>query len=443
MNLSALINRPQIFYGWWMVALCAIIASINKTAVNKGFPVFILPVQTYFGASFATVSFIFSLARSASGPTGPLAGWAVDRFGSRIMVFIGTIMTGGGFLILGQTRSIWSFALIYLGVITIGSNIGFSYPLATLLNNWFYRQKAMAMSVFHSIDSVLPVVLVPVIFIVITKWGLDTTFTVIGVVLLVTILPLAFFIKNTPESCGLTMDGDVPGSYESAPSSSSSSQRKWLPPTDYGLKAAMHTPAYWVLVLGTAFRLVAKAAVMLHIIPIMISKGVDQQTAVLLFSLLLFTAMPMFLVIGWLADRFPKNWVLMAAAVAGTGAFALLASPVKGLGIILLFVFLFSIAEASAPTNWAALGEYFGRKTFTQLRGFVQFANFPGVLLAPVFVGWWFDVHGNYTFPLWIFTVVFGMSAFTFGVMRRPLAETVESPVEFIEESAPGSSSTP
>ncbi len=442
MNLSVLINRPQIFYGWWMVALCAIIASINKTAVNKGFPVFILPVQAYFGASFATVSFIFSLARSESGPTGPLAGWAVDRFGSRIMVFIGTIMTGGGFLILGQTRSIWSFALIYLGVITIGSNIGFSYPLATLLNNWFYRQKAMAMSVFHSIDSVLPVVLVPVIFIVITKWGLDTTFNLIGVVLLVTILPLAFFIKNTPESCGLTMDGDAPGAYESASSSSSGSQRKWLPPTDYGLKAAMRTPAYWVLVLGTAFRLVAKAAVMLHIIPIMISKGVDQQAAVLLFSLLLFTAMPMFLVIGWLADRFPKNWVLMVAAVAGTAAFALLASPFEGLGIILLFVFLFSIAEASAPTNWAALGEYFGRKTFTQLRGFVQFANFPGVLLAPVFVGWWFDVHGNYTFPLWIFTAVFGLSALTFGIMRRPLAETVEPPVEFIEEPASGPSST-
>ena len=336
---------------------------------------------------------------------------------------------------MGQTRSIWSFALIYLGVITIGSNIGFSYPLATLLNNWFYRQKAMAMSVFQSIDSVFPVVLVPVIFIVITKWGLDTTFNLIGVVLLVTILPLAFFIKNTPESCGLTMDGDAPESFDSVPSSSIGRQRKWIPPTDYGLKAAMHTPAYWVLMLGTAFRLVAKAAVMLHIIPIMVNKGIDQQAAVLMFSLLLFTAMPMFLAIGWLADRFPKNWVLMAAAVSGTASFALLASPVKGLGVILLFVFLFSIAEASAPTNWAALGEYFGRKTFTQLRGFVQFANFPGVLLAPVFVGWWFDGHGDYTVPLWIFTAVFGLSALTFGVMRRPLAEAIESPVQLPVQS--------
>ena len=43
---------------------------------------------------------------------------------------------------------------------------------------------------------------------------------------------------------------------------------------------------------------------------------------------------------------------------------------------------------------------------------------------------------------LWIFTAVFGLSALTFGVMRRPLAETVESPVEFIEETAAGPSST-
>ena len=64
-----------------MVGLGGFLTSLNKSAVNKGFPVFILPVQEYFGASLATVSLIFSLARAETGPTGPLAGWVVDRFG--------------------------------------------------------------------------------------------------------------------------------------------------------------------------------------------------------------------------------------------------------------------------------------------------------------------------------------------------------------------------
>jgi len=416
-------RRPNIFYGWWMVALSSFVSSVNKTAVNKGFPVFILPVEEYFGASRATVSIIFALARSENGPTGPFAGWLVDRFGPKVMIYVGATMSGGGFLLLGQTGSIWGFALIYLGVVNIGSNLGFSYPMATLLNNWFYRQKAMAMSVFHAMDSLLPALLVPLLYLSISDWGLQATFYIIGIVILSVVLPLTFFIKNTPESMGLTMDGDPPLSAETRTRSVQSGKKTWIPPIDYGLKSAMRTPTYWILVSGTAFRLVAKAAVMLHVIPIFISKGVDATTAVLMFSLLLIITVPMYLIVGWLADRFPKNWVLMVAAASGTASFALMASPLGSLWVVLLFVILFGVAEASAPTNWAALGEYFGRKTFSQLRGFVQFANFPFALAAPWFVGWWFDAHGNYTVPLWIFTVVFAFGALTFGLMRRPKSE--------------------
>ena len=434
MNPSALAHpASKMFYGWWMVILGGFLTSINKTAVNKGFPIFILPVEEYFGASRATVSFIFSLARSENGPTGPIAGWLVDRFGPRALLFVGASMTGGGFLLLGQTSSIWAFALIYLGIVTVGSNIGFSYSTAALINNWFYRRKALAMSCFQSIDSVVPALLVPVVAISITTWGLETTFNAIGIILLGTVLPLSFLIKNTPESMGLTMDGDPPAGTDGIPQAASKVTRVWTPPEDYSVRGAMRTPTYWVLVLGTALRLIAKSAIMLHIIPIIVSKGIDQQSAALIFSLLLFMSVPLYLVVGWLADRFPKNLVLVGASVAGTLSFALLAGPWQSLWIVLIFVFLFSIAEASAPTNWAALGEYFGRKTFSQLRGFVQFANFPGVLLAPVFVGWWFDQQGSYTVPLWIFTGVFALGALTFAVMRNP--QTRHIPPQFTAAS--------
>jgi MFS family permease len=296
----------------------------------------------------------------------------------------------------------------------------------------------MAMSVFHAADSVVPALLVPVVAIILVSWGLERTFTIIGIVLLIAILPLAFFIRDTPEGMGLTMDGDPPTEADASNRASQTGRKTWVPPLDYSLSGAMRTPTYWVLVLGTALRLVAKAAIMLHIIPIMVSKGVEQHAAALIFSLLLIMTVPLYLVVGWLADRFPKNWVLMAASVAGTASFALLATPLQAVWVVLVFVFLFAIAEASAPTNWAALGEYFGRKTFSQLRGFVQFANFPGVLLAPVFVGWWFDIHGNYTLPLWIFTGVFGLGALTFGLMRSPRTRVLareEGPV-----SPPGAS---
>src|SRR5262249_55276548 len=61
-------RRPPPFYGWWMVWLGGFLSSLIKTAINKGFPVFVAPVREGFGASNAAVALIFSLARAQSGP---------------------------------------------------------------------------------------------------------------------------------------------------------------------------------------------------------------------------------------------------------------------------------------------------------------------------------------------------------------------------------------
>jgi len=66
------------------------------------------------------------------------------------------------------------------------------------------------------------------------------------------------------------------------------------------------------------------------------------------------------------------------------------------------------------------VGESFKNKTFSRLRGYMQFANFPGVMCAPVFVGWWYDHHHSYAFPIWIYTGVSLVGALTFAVLKRP-----------------------
>jgi MFS family permease len=413
-----------------MVWLGGFLGSLNKTAINKGFPVFVAPVRDGFGASNAAVSFIFSLARAESGPTGPMAGWFIDRFGPRRALFVGALMSGGGFLALGYTTSLWGFACIYLLVVTTGANLGFSYALATLINNWFYRRKALAMSVFQAVDSLLPAVLVGIVALAIATFTWQITAKIIGIVLLMVILPLSWFIKDAPESMGLSMDGDELGDAQ-APSRPTTARRTrwaqpaWRPPEEYSLHETLHSWAFWNLTAGTALRLIAKTGVTVHIIPIMASKGVSEKTAAFVFGLQLFMTVPMYLVLGWAADRFPKPPVLMGASLAGTLSLALLASPFHGLGMLLAFVFLFAVCDGCAPTNWAVVGEYFGRKTFSRLRGYIQFANFPGVLCAPVFVGWWYDHHHSYAFPLWIYTGVSLVGALTFAILKPPPSDAL------------------
>jgi len=48
---------------------------------------------------------------------------------------------------------------------------------------------------------------------------------------------------------------------------------------------------------------------------------------------------------------------------------------VHGRSLLVAFVVLFAICDASAPTNWAS-SAIFWRKTFSRLQGYIQFANF-------------------------------------------------------------------
>src|SRR5262249_18272887 len=81
-------RRPP-FYGWWRVRVGGFLSPLKRPAVNRGFPVFVAPVRDSFGASNAAVAFIFALARAQSGPTGLWAGWCLDRWGPRRVLWVG------------------------------------------------------------------------------------------------------------------------------------------------------------------------------------------------------------------------------------------------------------------------------------------------------------------------------------------------------------------
>ena len=423
MSISALgRQRSRIFFGWWMVSLAGIVHSINASAYNKGFVVFLLPVSEGLGVSRASISLVFALSRSEGGPISPIAGWLIDRFGPKPLLLIGAAITGTGFLLLARTENIWTFGLVYLGMITLGSDLAFSNSLSALINNWFHRRRALAMSSYHAISSLMPALLVPLLALLIASQGWHTASTVAGATILAIALPLSFLVRNTPESMGLLPDGG-PGGPSPKPRDHNPGQE--LPPRDeqpaeFDLGEAFHTHSYWLLLMGSILRLTAKAGVILHIIPIMVWKGVEEQTAGFIFGFLLFLMVPLSLFFGWLADVVPKNGVLFMTSISGTTAFLLLASPMTSIWVIYLFVLLFAIAETSGSNNWATFGDYFGRKAYGRLRGITQLAASPGVFLAPVFAGWWYDRVENYTLPLWVFTGFFGLGALSFGLMRKP-----------------------
>ncbi len=419
MSLGSLAHLKQrVFFGWRMVGLAGIAHSINATAFNKGFVVFLLPVARGLGVSLTAVTLVYAFSRSEGGPVSPIAGWFIDRFGPKPIFFVGALLSGTGFLLLSRTQNIWTFGLVYLALITLGSDLAFSNSLSALVNNWFIRRRALAMASYHSLSSLGPAALVPLLALVILSLGWQTASMAAGLVILGSTIPLAFLIRNNPESIGLLPDGDVGATpAERTPDRIMPPARD---PRDFSPGQALRTSSYWLLLAGSFLRLTAKAGVMLNIIPIMVWKGMEEQSAAFIYGFLLFLLVPLSLLFGWLADTLPKNWVLFSTSVAGTLSFYLLADMDNSIWPIYLFVLLFAVAETSGSNNWATFGDYFGRRAYGRLRGITQLVASPGVFLAPVFANFWFDRTESYTLPLWIFTAFFGMGALSFALMRKP-----------------------
>ena len=119
----------RVFYGWWVLVLCSLINAVGAGITYHSFTVFFLPLKRDLGVSSAAISLLFGAARLEGGVEGPVVGYLIDRFGPRKMILIGAILCGGGLVLLSTVQSFWAFFLIYVFVVSLGSNAGFFHPL--------------------------------------------------------------------------------------------------------------------------------------------------------------------------------------------------------------------------------------------------------------------------------------------------------------------------
>ena len=139
----------RVFYGWWIVtggfSLQMIVGSLMIHSFTAYFPL----LQTQFGWSRAVLSGAFALSRAESGILGPLQGWLIDKFGPRMMVRVGMLMFGAGFILFSQTDSVLDYYLTF-ALMAAGSSIAGFLTVATTVVNWFERRRGVAMGIAMS-----------------------------------------------------------------------------------------------------------------------------------------------------------------------------------------------------------------------------------------------------------------------------------------------------
>jgi MFS family permease len=262
------------------------------------------------------------------------------------------------------------------------------------------------------------VLLAPILSFIVHNWGWRWGAAISGMVFLFVGVPLCLTIRRTPESMGLLPDGDTQPAVNERTAGLSKNNTSEVEVT---AGQAIRSFAFWALVFGAGVRNASYHAISTHFIPLMIWKGMTQHEATLLLGSFAFLGFTSTLLFGWLADTMNKpRLVSMILFAAGGSILVLLFGD--SLATLWLFTLIFTTVEATYPIAWAMVGDFFGRRHFAKIRGYMSFFYVWGSVTGPVVAGAIWDRWQTYEPMLWALVVMFGLAGLLYSLLGKPWA---------------------
>ena len=412
------------FYGWWMVVVGGFIMVITSVPIFQATAVWAVALEFQFGWSRTQLGLALSFTRVEGSITGPIAGYLVDRMGTRFMVFTGLMVLTIGFFLFSQVQNLWMLYLAYF-IMSVGQGQAGWLTVMTMMNHWFLRHRGLAMGLAMMGMGIGTLVLIPVIAWLINpdadRLGWRHTAEIFAVVALVSSFILPKIIRNKPEDIGEQPDGDSPG--QNAPTESGTSQGK--PELELTIGQALRTQAFWCISFGHGFGSMAVLAIMSHLGLLLRDMGHDVQTAGWVITVQTGVSIVFQFFGGWIGDRMPKNIALFIfTALQGVGVIFLVLGP--HIFYFYAFAVLFGIGFGGrTPLTTAIRGDYFGRASFGKILGISTVPMNLLLLISGPLVGFMRDEIGDYNNAFLLMAGLNLLGAALFLIARRPKLENL------------------
>lgn len=404
-----------IYYGWWVLVGTALLAAFTGGVLIHGSSVYFIPIRDELALTTVQTALIFTSSRALAGVGGPFFGWLADRYGGRPLIIVGSILAGVGFMYLQTVNSYLPFLLVYLLVVSVGTHLGFGQTLLTVTNRWFVRRKAIALTILLTGFAAGGAIFVYPIGISVEQLGWRQTLLYSGILIIVAGLILSLLVRHSPERMGLTPENEP----ELQPNTVKGKTGDISTKRDFTTYEAMRTKAFWLILGSSTLRISAETAIMVHIIPIMAWKGMDEQSAAGLVSLFFFLSIPFRLGSGFAGQKLPFQPMLVGGLLASALAMSLIIG-IDGVWVLYPFVILLAVYEGTVVLQWLALGDYFGRKSYGTLTGIMRASDVVGSIMLPIYAGWIFDNTGSYTTSLVTLIAMMAAAALLIALARRP-----------------------
>ena len=396
-------SQPEAFYGWWIVFAGTLILSVSSGIGFYGHGVLLDPLRTLHGWPKATISSAITLYFLTSGTMGMIIGRQVDRYGPKGVLIIGSVVIGMGFVLLSRIHTVWQLYVVYF-MMAIGFSCTSLVPVNTLITNWFIRKRGFAMSLTNTGLSAGGIVLVPLSSYMISRWGLEVALPVLGAIYGVVVIPCAiFFIRQRPADLNQFPDGEPPLASVAGGSGSSLDYAAQM--QIWTRSQAIHTVAFWSIVIAFLLTLAGQIAFLVHQVSFL-SPYLGVAGAATAVSVTAAASIVGRLFLGTFVDRCDKRYVIMVCFLVQGVAMMTLAHY-NHVIILYLGTFAFGLTMGSIIMMQSLIiGECFGLLSFATVSGLAGLFTMTGAAFGPTIAGLIYDAAGSYRIAFTIFAAM-------------------------------------
>jgi sugar phosphate permease len=375
--------KRRVHYAYVAAAL-AFVVMIVAAGVRSAPTMFIVPLETAFGWSPATISAAIGLNIVLYGLMGPFAAALMERFGVRRTVACAFALMGVAAAASSVMTQPWQLVLSWgfsvgLGTGCVGMVLG-----ATIVNRWFETNRGTVMGLLTASSATGQLIFLPLFGLLVARSGWRAEVLAVSAVCLALVPLAALLLREYPADVGLPPYG------ASAVVPVAESRRNPLTNAVDGLREGVRSRDFWLLA-GSFFVCGASTNGLIgtHLVPACGDHGIPEIHAAGLLA-----AMGIFDLVGttasgWLSDRVDNRLLLFA--YYGLRGLSLLFLPsafgIAAVGLPIFAVFYGLDWIATVPPTLKLATNVFGRERAALMFGWISAGHQLGAGAAAYLAG--------------------------------------------------------
>ncbi|MED5348102.1 MAG: MFS transporter [Pseudomonadota bacterium] len=373
-------NNP---HGWAIVGLTLLMQTVSSGLGFYNMSVYINRLSAQLAVSSADTSFAVSLFFVVGGVAGLYVADLLRVWSVRKVVIAGALVSGVAVALVGFADQLWQVYALFT-LFGIG-NAGISIVISTtLITRWFPGpERSMALAVGSTGLSLGGFLITPLTAYVMNGWGFDLTMHWLGVFLVLSVVPIALFLRFP--------SNEESSAHNAADTGQLSAQLA------VSLAAALRSRFYILLAVAYVLIMGSQVGSIAHLYSRVELLG-DFTMAALAVQALSIASITGRFIGGWLVSWMPiRRFALGNLLLQSVGLLLIAFAPNSVMGVVAAGIFGLSVGNL-LMTQPLWLAEKYSVDIYPQVFARANAISVLGVAAGPFCMGWIFDYAGSYTF---------------------------------------------